>query len=428
VLLTLSLAACRGGSSASPTATTAPTSTPAISATATAIASPTATVGSPEVDGDRVYASVRKLAVEIGPRIAGTPGEIAARDYAAATFESYGYDVELQPFPFDASAFLPVRVDVLPPGEATSAVLGFALKGSGVGVASGRFVFAGVGNPEDYPPGGALGAIALVQRGGGLTFSEKVANALAAGAVGVVIFNDEAGRLIVSLTDPVSIPVAGITQSAGEDLQAKITAGPVDGAVTVSPPKGTGYNVIARPKGALTCATISGGHYDSVAVAGGADDDASGAASVLELARVVAARRLAGANCFVLVGAEEFGLVGSRSFVAQLPPEELNGLRAMINLDVVGVAGGLELIGNDDLIELARVEAQKLGIDATPSSLPNGTGSDHVSFRDHDVPVVMLYRQDNLIHTTADAIDRILPSSLRDTVAVAYATLAKLSS
>ena len=125
------------------------------------------------------------------------------------------------------------------------------------------------------------------------------------------------------------------------------------------------------------------------------------------MARVVAARKLTGANCFALFSAEEFGLFGSKAYVDALSPPDLNGLRAMINLDVVGLPEELELIGDADLTDLARIEAQKLGIDSTPATIPNGAGSDHLSFQRAGVPVLMLYRNDSLIHTPSDAIDRI---------------------
>ena len=114
----LLLGSCGGGSAA--TRTSAPAT-----ATATAAAAPTAApsatpdaVGAPVVDGQRVYEHVRKLAVEIGPRVAGTAGEVEARDYIRDTLSSYGYDVSVQDFAFDASAYLPARVDFAPaPGR-----------------------------------------------------------------------------------------------------------------------------------------------------------------------------------------------------------------------------------------------------------------------------------------------------------------------
>lgn len=371
---------------------------------------------------------MKKLAIDIGPRVAGTPAEITARDYIRQTLESYGYDVTVQDFGFDASAYLPARVDVAPiadPNNGTS-IPAIALRGSGGGKASGRVVSAGIGRPEDFPASGLNGAIALIGRGE-LTFSQKVGNAIAAGASGIVIFNNEAGRAVFDLSDSVALPVVSIDQAAGQELVAKLATQPYEVRVAVSPPKGTAYNVIAKPKGVTSCETISGGHYDSVPVTGGADDNASGTASVLELARVVAAKKLPAHHCFALFSAEEFGLFGSKTYAERLTAEERRGLRGMVNLDVVGTASALDLFGSDDLIDVARLAAEKIGVKGTPSTLPPNTGSDHLSFINAGVPSVMLYREDNLIHTPEDAIGHIVPESLAETVAVALATLQSLA-
>ncbi len=425
-IVALIVAACAGSSNSASTATPA---APAVDATASSSTPPpiaSATIESPlaetHVDGQRAYDTVRKLAVAIGPRVAGTTNEVTARDYLKSVLESYGYDVTVQDFAFDATAYLPARVDITG-GEAVPAI---ALRGSGAGSARGRVVVVGIGNPADYPPGGAAGAVVLVQRGE-LTFTEKVANAVAAGAAGVIVYNNQEGRLVGDLTAPVAIPAAGVTQADGEQLIARAAAGALDATITVSPPKGTAYNIIAKPRGVATCTTITGGHYDSVAVTGGADDNASGAASVVELARVVAAQHIAGANCFALFSAEEFGLFGSKAYVDALSDADRNAIRGMINLDVVGIAEPLSLIGSPDLIDLARVQAQSVGIDATPSSLPAGTGSDHLSFQQAGIPVVMLYRDDQLIHSPQDDLTRIVPESLAATVRVALLTMQQIA-
>lgn len=420
--------ACSGGH-----AKVIPTSSaPAVTATASPAAAAAATadpLGATSVDGQRAYDHVKKLSVEFGPRVAGTPGEITARDYIRQTLESYGYDVSVQDFGFDASAYLPARIDVGPaPGPSTvTSIPAIALRGSGAGTVTGRhIVAAGIGRPEDFPSGGLGGNIALIERGD-LTFAQKVGNAIAAGASGVVIYNNEATRGVFDLGDAVTIPVVSIAQGDGQDLVAKLAAQPYEARIAVSPPKGTAYNVIAKPKGVTSCETISGGHYDSVPVTGGADDNAAGTASVLELARVVAAKKLTAHHCFALFSAEEFGLFGSKTYVERLTPEERRALHGMVNLDVVGTASGLDLLGSDDLIDVARLAAGKIGVKGTPSTLPPNTGSDHLSFINGGIPAVMLYREDNLIHTPEDAIGRILPASLAETVAVALATLQSLA-
>lgn len=372
-------------------------------------------LGAATPDGARALAHVNKFATEIGPRVAGTDSERTARDYLRATLETYGYDVPIQEFAFDASAFL-ARIDI-----GTTALAAFALDGSAAGAVSGPLVQAGIGRREDFPAGGARGAIALIERGD-LTFAQKAANAVDGGASAVVIYNNAAGRFAGKL-DRTSIPVVAISKEDGDRVVGQLASGPVTARVEVSPPQGTAYNVIARPRDGARCTTVTGGHYDTVPVAPGADDNASGTASVLEVARVAAAMRLAGGNCFVLFSAEEFGLFGSKAFLERLAPADLTAIRAMINLDVVGLGGDVTLIGSDDLVATARLEAGKLGVTATPGSLPMNAGSDHLSFQEKGVPVVMLTRGDDSIHTAGDTADRIVARSLADDVAIALALL-----
>ena len=353
--------------------------------------------------------------MDIGPRVAGTPTEMQAATYLRDELASYGYDVSIQDFAFDASAFRPSRVD-----NGGNSIGGYAFRGSGEGTVTGVLVNAGTGRPEEFPAGGARGGIALMERGG-LTFTEKTQNAVAAGASAVIIYNNAAGSLTGQI-DPVSIPVVGISADAGGSLAAGATV-----TVTVPPAALTGHNVVAKPKGAGDCTSVTGGHYDSVPATGGADDNASGAASVVEVARVAAANHLTGANCFILFSGEEFGLFGSKAFINTLSPDQVNKLRLMLNLDVVGISGALGLIGDADLVDTARLQAQKLSLTAEPSQLPQGAGSDHLSFRNAGIPVLMLSIEDNLIHTQRDAIDRIDMKTLDATVRLAYATLATLA-
>jgi aminopeptidase YwaD len=221
--------------------------------------------------------------------------------------------------------------------------------------------------------------------------------------------------------------MVSISREAGLAVKGKLAAGPLQASVSVLAPTGTSYNVVAKPRGVASCGTVSGGHFDSVPVTSGADDNASGAAAVIELARVAAANNLPGANCFALFGAEEFGLHGSAAFVGRLSDAEVNGMRAMLNIDVVGTTAGMTLIGDDDMVELARVEAQKAGIETTRSEVPDGAGSDHLSFQEAGIPVVFFYRPDPLIHTQQDAIGRIEPASLEETIRIAFGVLQALS-
>lgn len=76
-------------------------------------------------------------------------------------------------------------------------------------------------------PGSLAGKIALIQRGT-CTFNSKAVNAQAAGAVGVVIYNNSPGFVnatVVGAT-PITIPVVGVSDLEGHDLVSAISAGP----------------------------------------------------------------------------------------------------------------------------------------------------------------------------------------------------------
>jgi aminopeptidase YwaD len=416
--MALVLGACGGGSDATPTVADSAEATAEATATAVAPAvSPTAdALTAREPDGQRAFEHVRMLAEQIGPRVAGTSGEIAARDYIRDTLASYGYDVTLQPFDFDASSFRPSRVDgggvVIP---------AYSVQGSPGGEVTGKLVDAGIGRPEEFPSGSS-GFVALIKRGD-LTFRQKVDNAAAAGAAAVIIYNTDPVRLIANANGPITVPSLGVPSTDGDVLRGQAAAGG-SATVTVPAPSGTAYNVIAKPRGVTQCATVTGGHYDSVPAAPGADDNASGTAATIEVARVMAANSTEGENCFVLFSGEEFGLFGSKAFVRGLSDADVNAMRVMVNLDMVGVDGPLMLIGSSDVVEEARIIADAADIDAAPGNVPAGSSSDHASFASAGIPVVFFNeRDDKLLHTPQDNLSRIRADSLADAVQLALGTL-----
>lgn len=116
-------------------------------------------------------------------------------------------------------------------------------------------------------------------------------------------------------------------------------------------PKAVGYNVVgyvegSDPKVRKECVVI-GGHFDHCGrhmglLFPGADDNASGSATVMEIARAYAGlvRKPKRSVVFVLFGGEELGLQGSTYFVAHVPApfEKVDG---MFNFDMTGEGDGL---------------------------------------------------------------------------------------
>ena len=81
-----------------------------------------------------------------------------------------------------------------------------------------------------------------------------------------------------------------------------------------------------------------GAHYDTVPASPGANDNASGVAALLEIARVLRGVRPDRTVRLVFFGLEETGFHGSRAHVAALPESEHERFVGLLNLDMVGVA------------------------------------------------------------------------------------------
>ncbi len=101
-----------------------------------------------------------------------------------------------------------------------------ALTGSGTGTVVAQTIFCGIGNPAEFPPSVA-GNIAHIRRRGTsaatgetMTFREKADNAIAAGAVAVIISNNAGGLFTGTLNNNYTIPIVGISQSDGDALEA----------------------------------------------------------------------------------------------------------------------------------------------------------------------------------------------------------------
>ena len=418
ILVSLALGACSSPdtapiSSPATAATVAPTTT---SATAQATATPPALAQGQALpqsfSGQEAYRHIQYLAETIGSRPTGTSQEQAAADYIAGQLRGYGYRVEQQRFEFEHYDDRGGSLALLTPS--TNSIANHTLASSPTGDVTGALVAAGIGRPEDFPPQGLAGQIALVERGT-LRFSEKVANAANAGAVGVVVYNNVSGEFRGSLGEQGSIPVVGITQEDGQRLMALLQ----QGQVTVHLKVDAGQRVIQSQnvvaKTGDTCRVIVGGHYDSVPEGPGANDNASGTATAMEVARGMRGQAEAQGLCFVAFGGEELGLWGSRKFVEALSEDARSKLVAMINLDMVGVGDRWRITGSTNLQDLTSTVSQGLGIEVRPfeGSTRAGGGSDHAPFLAAGIPAVFIHRLDDPnYHTTNDTAEHVDPAAL----------------
>jgi aminopeptidase YwaD len=416
----LVLGACGGGSSA-PTPTPTPTATPTPTPTPIPTPSPTphgsSGAGPARFDPARAFAHVEALAGDIGSRPAGSEAEREAARYLEQQLHAFGYDAVLQPFTFDVFRDAGSRLDVLSPQVLSLAV--DPMESTADGIAEAQLVEAGIGEPDDFPANTA-GNIALIERGT-LYHRDKVANAAAAGAVAAVIYNDEPGLFRGDLSEPSTIPALALSQADGEALLAMIQSGPVTVRLEVRTETGVrdSQNVVARPPDG-ECRVVAGGHFDSVPAGPGANDNASGSATVVEMARVAAADGDFDDVCFVLFGSEEIGLLGSAHYVESLTAAQSDNLEGMLNFDMVGRGTQWLLTGSAALTDVAAAEADERGLEYTIESPSSAGGSDHASFINAGIPAVFLHgfslfiADDPNYHSADDEAENVRPARLAE--------------
>ena len=174
---------------------------------------------------------------------------------------------------------------------------------------------------------------------------------------------------------------------------------------------GTARNVLARIPGKQRDRTVVvGAHLDHLGLGGpgsldrkatgqihnGADDNASGTAAVLEIARCLRGQELEGDVILALWSGEELGLLGSEHW-ARNPTVDLGTVRACLNLDMVGRAddGKLDVLGAGTaapfagwLAEAGPAATLELTVNASGQGIG---GSDHQTFHKRKIPALHFF-------------------------------------
>jgi membrane-associated protease RseP (regulator of RpoE activity) len=175
-------------------------------------------------------------------------------------------------------------------------------------------------------------------------------------------------------------------------------------------------------------AVVVGAHFDHVGQAGGvlhpgADDNASGTAVVVELARAFAAAGgTARTLVFVLFSGEEIGLLGSGHYVRH-PVVPLDRTVAMVNLDMVGrLRDGRVHVGGTDsattLRDAVADAARGSGIQVVVRGTPYSP-SDHVRFYDGGAPVLFFFTgMHDDYHGPGDTAEKINAAGMAEVAGV----------
>jgi hypothetical protein len=299
-------------------------------------------------------------------RNSGEPGYAASVDYVAGLMKQWGYDVTKQTYTFDYFAYtaIPSLSEVSP--VARSYVLNEEWSsGQSLGTANavvqpiGGFVLPPTQQSSSTSgctsadfTGFTAGRIALIQRGG-CNYGVKVLNAKAAGASGVIIFNEgnpgRTGLIFGSLFDAAGnqfvpdVPVAFTSFDNGIDLLTQYQTAVRDSTALpqmslsiqgIHDPAREDYNLIADSKGGdKNHVVVVDAHLDAIYGAGMLDN-ASGSATILDIARMMKNVTPTNKLRFIWFGGEELGILGSQYYVSHLSSNDLSHIGYDLDADV----------------------------------------------------------------------------------------------
>jgi hypothetical protein len=298
-------------------------------------------------------------------RNSGEPGYKASVDYIAKLMKQAGYNVTIQPYTFTYYAYInrPSLKQTSPaprdyalsddwnPGQSTGTASADVQPAGGIVIPPASTPSSSSGCTMADFNGFTPGRIALIQRGA-CNFGVKVLNAQSAGASGVMIFNEgnpgRTGVLSGSLSDsagkPIipTIPVAFTSFDIGQRLyneyqQAQAGAAPPHVDLNIQAlvkPNAEDYNLIAESKGGdPNHVVVVDAHLDAIYGAGMLDN-ASGSATILDIAQKMRKVKPLNKLRFIWFGGEELGLLGSDYYVNNLSPSELGRIGYDLDADV----------------------------------------------------------------------------------------------
>ena len=406
----------------------------------------------------RLKQHIRTLASdEYGGRLTGTIHELKAATYIAGQLAEYGVEPGaaggsyLQPF-----AFVPkVRY-----GEENALTVGeepyelqeeyYPLPYSGTGAATGTIVDAGyaiISESEDYNDFEKLedleGKVLLVNLGlpkgshphafmDQQSWRSRVMTASQYEPAAILFYNtsdDLSLEQVKRLSNYHAYPFPLVVLRDVEPKQAKKLRGKMAVIkVDLQPVTRTGHNVLGLVDNGQPETIVIGAHYDhlgrgeygssmlpeSTDIHNGADDNASGTAALIELARLVQTLEDPQHNyLFLAFSGEEQGLLGS-NFFTKNPVLNLAQTEAMLNMDMVGRLGvdgqklGIHGTGTsmqwDSLIALVDV-GEPVAIATTESGMG---ASDHTSFYLADIPALHFFTGTHSdYHKPSDDWDKI---------------------
>lgn len=402
------------------------------------------------------YELTGAIGTELGPRLAGTPAEARARDWAVAKLRSLGFpEVRVEPFEVPVWVRGAEQAEIVSPcpQPLVLTALGNSDATPPAGLSGEVFVCANLAALEAATPEQVRGKIVYVSHGmvptrdgsgygqhgpvrwrGPSLASAKGAAALLIRSVGTNRHRHPHTGVMRFIEGVAPIPAAALAHADADQLE-RIAARGESVRVRLlltprQPGSGPSGNVIAEFPGTDPAAgvVLVAGHLDSWDLSTGSSDNAAGCAIVTAAAlRVAAAGRPRRTIRVVWFGAEEIGLLGGHDYLGRHGAEK-HAMIAESDLgsDRVWRFDSKAPASAQPAIERIAAALAPLGIEAGPTD--RAGGSDIGPLSERGTSTIEL-RQDatryfDLHHTADDTLDQVDPAALRQNVAAWTAMLA----
>jgi len=418
------------------------------------------------IKDDSIYKHIAILAHDsLEGREVGEPGEWKAAKYISNVFEKAGLAPKgdngtyLQSFEFTKSVDfgqnnklvvngqkLMLEEEYRPMPQSASMTFSF---NEIVSVEFGITVDSTQGDYDDYKGKDVSGKAVLIKRHRPDStvnphidftrydsFTDKVNNAINKGAAGVFFYtppehDDTFPRFGGARVTPKDVAVVLLRRKGLEKLGLDLSDPKlmsISGEAELVRTRDTGFNVLGFIPANSDTTIVIGAHYDHLGwgtegsrytgeermIHNGADDNASGTAAVMELARYFSSRKsqLKLSLLFCAFSGEESGLLGSNYFSKNMTINP-HAVRMMINFDMVGrlkdQESGLAVFGVGTASDF---EEYFKSVDTTNLNLvmkEPGTGpSDHTSFYNQNIPVLHFFTgAHNDYHKPSDDVEFI---------------------
>jgi aminopeptidase YwaD len=353
---------------------------------------------SKQISADAIYNHISVLASKDNARITGFDGEKNAATYILKQFENAGIKAESQSFP--VTAFQCNSTEVKIKGKENKILISKPLTFTASTPKEGltaQIVDADMGTDDLLQQAGAKGKLVLMKRGGDF-FRVKTERAASNGAIGVIFYDPDPQStepIAATLSNQSEIPAISIGRIDGELLKKDISSKKVseitlkvDSMCTPAQSQNIIATLKAKKETKDTKTLVIGAHYDGVDTPA-ANDNASGIATVLEMAKLLSKESLKCNVKFIAFGSEETGMVGSSYYVEHLDSNEAINMIGMINLDMIGVGQMfIHTLNKDDKTvpaELAEACAKYFKYSYTRNEFAR---SDHVPFAENGIDEV----------------------------------------